>query len=60
MTPPADTIAAVDLIAPMTTLYPQVGHITLEGLMDWQRHAYGTWRRIVQPLARRARSGTGA
>ena len=40
----ADTIAAVDLIAPMTTLYPQVGHITLEGLMDWQRHAYGTWR----------------
>lgn len=40
----ADTIAAVDLIQPMTTLYPQVGHITLEGLMDWQRNAYATWR----------------
>ena len=40
----ADTIAAVDLIAPMTTLYPQVGRITLDELMDWQRDAYGTWR----------------
>lgn len=40
----SDTIAAVDLIRPMTTLYPQVGRITLGGLMDWQREAHDAWR----------------
>lgn len=40
----SDTIAAVDLIRPMTTLYPQVGRITLDGLMAWQREAHGAWR----------------
>lgn len=40
----ADTITAVDLIEPMTTLYPQVGHITIRQLMEWQRDAHQTWR----------------
>lgn len=40
----ADTIAAVDLIRPIATLYPQTGSITLDGLMDWQRSAYAQWR----------------
>lgn len=40
----ADTIAAVDLIAPMSTLYPQVGHLALGDLMAWQRAAYVDWR----------------
>lgn len=38
-----DTVASVDLIEPMTTLYPQVGSITLGELMDWQRDAHRTW-----------------
>lgn len=41
----ADTVAAIDLIAPMTTLYPQVAQITLSDLMDWQRKAHATWRK---------------
>ena len=40
----ADTTAAVDLIAPISTLYPQVGHLTLAELMDWQRNAHAAWR----------------
>lgn len=40
----SDTIAAVDLIQPMATLYPQVGRITLNDLMEWQRNAHSTWR----------------
>ncbi|MDF7664134.1 exonuclease domain-containing protein [Bifidobacterium sp. ESL0763] len=40
----ADTTAAVDLVAPMTRLYPQVGGLTLAGLMDWQRQAHEKWR----------------
>ncbi|KAB8291008.1 exonuclease domain-containing protein [Bifidobacterium avesanii] len=40
----ADTIAAVDLIAPMATLYPQVGHLALGDLMAWQHAAYADWR----------------
>lgn len=40
----SDTIAAVDLIRPMTTLYPQVGRITMDGLMEWQRTAHTAWR----------------
>lgn len=39
----ADTVAAVDLVAPMCLLYPQVGRITLGELMDWQRSAFGKW-----------------
>jgi DNA polymerase-3 subunit epsilon len=39
----ADTIAAVDLIAPMTTLYPQAGSIPLSNLMEWQRNAHTKW-----------------
>jgi len=39
----ADTIAAVDLIAPMTTLYPQAGLIPLGDLMEWQRDAHQKW-----------------
>lgn len=40
----ADTIAAVDLIKPIGTLYPQVGALKLGELMDWQRQAYEKWR----------------
>lgn len=40
----ADTVAAVDLIKPMSTLYPQVGHLTLGELMDWQRQAHDAWQ----------------
>lgn len=40
----ADTIAAVDLLKPMTTLYPQVGALRLGELMQWQRIAYDEWR----------------
>jgi DNA polymerase-3 subunit epsilon len=40
----ADTTAAVDLIAPIGMLYPQVGHLTLAELMDWQRKAFIAWR----------------
>ncbi|WP_236630757.1 exonuclease domain-containing protein [Bifidobacterium aemilianum] len=40
----ADTVAAVDLIKPMSTLYPQVGKISLDELMQWQRSAFETWK----------------
>ncbi|MFT8788114.1 MAG: exonuclease domain-containing protein [Bifidobacterium psychraerophilum] len=40
----ADTIAAVDLVKPMTTLYPQVGRLTLAELMPWQREAHRVWK----------------
>ncbi|WEV69818.1 exonuclease domain-containing protein [Bifidobacterium sp. ESL0775] len=40
----ADTTAAVDLIKPMSTLYPQVGALKLSELMDWQRQAHEKWR----------------
>lgn len=39
----ADTIAAIDLIKPMTTLYPQLAHLTIDNLMDWQRQAHPQW-----------------
>ncbi|MCI1984246.1 MAG: DNA polymerase III subunit epsilon [Bifidobacteriaceae bacterium] len=39
----ADTIAAVDLIKPMTTLYPQAGGIELNNLVEWQREAHKKW-----------------
>lgn len=40
----ADTTAAVDLIAPITRLYPQTGRLTLGELMDWQRDAHRRWK----------------
>lgn len=40
----ADTIAAVDLIKPMATLYPQVGALRLGEIMTWQRQAHEHWR----------------
>ncbi|WEV46187.1 exonuclease domain-containing protein [Bifidobacterium sp. ESL0690] len=40
----ADTTAAVDLIKPMSTLYPQVGNLKLSELMDWQREAHKKWK----------------
>ena len=39
----ADTVAAIDLITPMTTLYPQLAHLKLSDLMEWQREANQTW-----------------
>jgi DNA polymerase-3 subunit epsilon len=39
----ADTIAAVDIIAPMCTLYPQAGNIALDNLMAWQRESHERW-----------------
>lgn len=53
----ADTIAAVDLIAPMATLYPQVGGIALGDLMAWQHAAYADWKESFnQWLASRGKS----
>lgn len=40
----ADTVAAVDLIQPMTTLYPQIGRLTVGELMVWQQHAHRVWK----------------
>ena len=40
----ADTVAAIDLIAPMTTLYPQLARIEIDQLMQWQRNAYEQWK----------------
>ncbi len=40
----ADTVAAVDLIAPISELYPQAGNLALSDLMDFERNAYITWR----------------
>lgn len=39
----ADTIAAVDLVKPMTTLYPQSAAITMNELMEWQQAAHKKW-----------------
>ncbi|MCI1935049.1 MAG: DNA polymerase III subunit epsilon [Bifidobacteriaceae bacterium] len=39
----ADTIAAVDLIAPISTLYPQAGNVAVGNLMAWQRDAHARW-----------------
>lgn len=52
----ADTTAAVDLITPMSTLYPQVGRLDLDGLMAWQRDAHEQWRTSFNAwLAQRGR-----
>lgn len=52
----ADTVAAVDLIAPMTTLHPQLGRIPMGELMQWQRQAHAAWRdSFNQWLERRGR-----
>lgn len=40
----ADTVVSIDLIKPMTTLYPQLAGITLDHLMDWQRQAHEEWK----------------
>lgn len=40
----ADTIAAVDLIEPMSRLYPQAGSIKLRDLMSYQRSRYNSWK----------------
>ena len=39
----SDAVAAVDLVAPMTSLHPQLQHLTLDALMDWQRRAHREW-----------------
>ncbi|RBP99140.1 exonuclease domain-containing protein [Bifidobacterium xylocopae] len=48
----ADTIAAVDLVKPMATLYPQVAHLKLGELMDWQRRAQADWNESYQRWAK--------
>lgn len=40
----ADTVAALDLIEPMSELYPSVNNMTLENIMAWQRESYIKWR----------------
>lgn len=40
----ADTVAALDLIAPMSKLYESVSCMRLNTMMDWQRKAYINWR----------------
>ena len=53
----ADTVAAIDLIEPMTTLYPQISRITIGELMSWQRNAYEEWKTSFNRwLAGRGRS----
>lgn len=53
----ADTTAAVDLINPMGALYPQVGRLTLDDIMGWQRTAHDQWRDSFNLwLAKRGRS----
>lgn len=47
-----DTVAALDLLGPMATLYPQVGALTLEELMPWQREAFDAWRRSYNSWAK--------
>lgn len=39
-----DTVATLDLIAPMATLYPQVGALRLDELMAWQHEAFDSWK----------------
>lgn len=39
----ADTIAAIDLVKPMSDLYPQVGQLALKDLMQWQTEAHCAW-----------------
>lgn len=41
----ADTIAAVDLIAPISEAYPQAGDLPVGQLMDWQRRAHQAWKK---------------
>ncbi|EIK85776.1 DNA polymerase III subunit epsilon [Gardnerella greenwoodii] len=40
----ADTVAALDLVAPICNAYEQVANMTLSNLMSWQREAYIRWR----------------
>ncbi|WP_018143847.1 exonuclease domain-containing protein [Alloscardovia criceti] len=40
----ADTVAAVDLVEPMTRLFPQVAAVSLENLMAFQRDGYQAWK----------------
>lgn len=39
----ADTVAAVDLIAPISELHPQIADMRLSEAMEWQRQAYMRW-----------------
>ncbi|MBT1165402.1 exonuclease domain-containing protein [Bifidobacterium simiarum] len=39
----ADTVAALDLVAPIARLHPQVGALRLDELMDWQRGSHDRW-----------------
>jgi DNA polymerase III subunit epsilon len=48
----ADTVAALDLIKPITTLYPQVAHIKMDELMSWQRQAHEQWANSYQQWAK--------
>ena len=47
-----DTIAALDLIAPMARLFAQVDALVLDDLMAWQRKAYVAWRDQFNEWAR--------
>ena len=40
----ADTVAALDLVAPMCEIHESVGNLPLLNLMSWQREAYIQWR----------------
>ncbi|NEG95759.1 DNA polymerase III subunit epsilon [Bifidobacterium sp. SMB2] len=40
----ADTIAAVDLVAPIARLHPDAAALRLDELMDWQRTAHAEWK----------------
>lgn len=58
----ADTVAALDLIEPMSQLYECVSSMTLATIMEWQRSAYLQWRdsfnRWLQSHGREPITGT--
>ncbi|WP_427877672.1 exonuclease domain-containing protein [Gardnerella sp. 2492-Sm] len=40
----ADTVAAVDLIKPITKLHEELARMPLSEIMSWQRNAYNQWK----------------
>lgn len=47
-----DTVATLDLLGPMTRLFPEVGALRLDELMAWQSHAFASWKEGYNAWAR--------
>ncbi len=39
-----DTVATLDLVGPMTRLYPQLAALSLGSLMEWQTASFAQWK----------------